>query len=269
MKQIILSVTLAALFACGNISAKAASANSLNTGSGKVDPKQDLLNPPSDHPPKVFSVTVWVNVPHNTNCTESLRAMPYLTELPKANKVYNELPETYSSLKGSLYSYGFSNRLNRGIHAYNGSGWRFTYALDAAVREAGLGYPHTLLEANTWCEEMYPYLKKYITRINEAEGARSDRYRRANADYQDKHLEIEYEALRQGLYPIDFTCTTYHLSLRRGIIKLREGTWWITGFHKVVGLKYYWQEELTVGEGQTNAVELNEANAILIDGDAW
>src|SRR5271154_65984 len=137
------------------------------SASAAVDPrrkptiyaKQELLNPPVDHPIEKYQVTVWVNVPHNKNGKESLRAVPYLIELPKARNGYSAITEEYSDLKSSLYSLGFANRQNRGLHLYNGRGWRFTYAMDSAVRESGLGYPNTLFEANSWCEEIYPYLK--------------------------------------------------------------------------------------------------------------
>ena len=53
-----------------------------------------------------------------------------------------------------------------------------------------------------------------------------------------------------------------------GGLRLAGGPWYVTGTHKVPGLTYYWQLPVTVEPGETKEVELNESNALVIEG-AW
>jgi hypothetical protein len=234
-----------------------------------IEPKQDVLNPPVDMPTQKYKVTLWVNVPHVKNCREKFRAVPYLTEVPTALVGYGPLAEKYSDIKNQLSSYCYLARQNPNIHAYLGAGWRSTYCLQAAMREAGLGQPHLVTEVNQWCEDMYPYLHKYVVRSNNAEDARKKRYSALVDRYNEEHTDIEYQALKKGYYPIDLDFTVYHLTLRRTIVDLPEGTWWITGTHAIIGVKYYWQEQIEVGPDKPNTLELTEQNAVMIDGRGW
>jgi len=234
-----------------------------------VDTKQDLLNPPIDKPASKYQVTLWVNVPHYKGCTEKIKAVPYLSEIPIPNHTYGSLSENYGDITDGLYTLCYIAPQNPKLHKYSGQGWRWTYCLDQAKREAHLGTPHVLPEARAWSEAMYPYMKKYIVRSNEAEGLRTERYRQARDDYDEQHTEIEYAALRKGYFPVDLNFIVYHESLRRAVIDLPEGTWWITGTHKVIGITYYWQEPIKVGPNERNTIQLTEQNALLIDSGAW
>jgi hypothetical protein len=234
-----------------------------------IDPKQDLLNPPTDAPVGKYRCTLWVNVPHSKGCVDKFRAVPYLSEMPTALHTYGNLSEKYSDLKQSLYLLCYVAPQNPKIHRYSGQGWRFTYALQAAERELGEGPPHFLPEIQGWCDQMYPHLKKFIVRINEAESARTDRFNQTKDFYAENHTEIEYAALKKGYYPIDLKFMVYHLSLQRALVDLPEGKWWITGTHKVIGITYYWQEPIEVGPDKPNALELTEQNAMLIDSAGW
>jgi len=234
-----------------------------------VDTKQDLLNPPLDKPASKYKVTLWVNVPHYKGCIESFKAVPYLSEIPVPLHTYGSLSERYGDIKDSLYILCYVAPQNPKLHKYSGQGWRFSYCLDQAKRESGLGMPHVLPEARAWCEAMYPYVHKYLVRSNEAEALRADRLRKARADYDETHSEIEYAALKKGYFPVDLNFIVYHESLRRAVIDLPEGTWWITGTHKVIGITYYWQEPIEVGPDKPNTMQLTEQSALLIDSAAW
>jgi hypothetical protein len=254
----------------------AATAEQANRTTSKltIDTKQDLLfNPPVDKPIGKYRVTVWVNVPRNRvqgqNCIEKLRAVPYLTDVPQPLHTYGPMSEKYGEIKDSLYILCYVAPQNATKHIYAGQGYRFNACLEAAKRESGLGVPHLLPEAKAWCEAMYPYIHKYIVRSNEAEALRRDRAAKAKSDYDETHTEVEYAALKKGFFAVDLNPIVYHLSLRRAVVDLPEGTWWITGTHNVMGISYYWQEPIEVGPDKPNAVELNEANALVIESQGW
>jgi hypothetical protein len=238
-------------------------------GKLSVNTRQDLLNPPVDKPIQRYPVTVWVNVPHYRDSIQKFRAVPYITEIPTPLHNYGPMSEKYADLKDSLYILCFLAPQNAQKHRYSGQGWRFTYCLEAAKREAGLGTPHLLPEAREWCEQMYPHLHKFVVRSNEAEALRHDRCTQAQQDYQENKGEFEYAALKKGFFPIDLKFTIYHLSLFRSVTELPEGNWWITGTHKVIGITYYWQEPIEVGADKPNGVVLTEANALQLDSQAW
>jgi len=249
----------------------AATADNANRTTSKltVDTKQDLLNPPVDKPIGKYQVTLWVNVPHYKNCVDKIQAVPYMTEIPLPLHTYGAMSEKYGDIKDSLYVLCYVAPQSPKSHVYSGQGFRFTFCLNAAKRESGLGIPHLLPEARAWCEAMEPYVHKYIVRSNEAEALRHDRLSKAKSDYDETHTEIEYAALRKGFFPIDLNFIVYHLSLRRAVVDLPEGTWWITGTHRVLGITYYWQEPIEVGPDKPNTLQLTEANAMVIDSQGW
>jgi hypothetical protein len=229
----------------------------------------DILTPQAPEvAPKKYQLTVWVNVPHYKNCTETLTVFPYLSEVPKAFKAYGFNDTQYNRIKDSLVIQAFSAPMNE-RRPYPPQGWRFYYALNAAEREKGEWLPHTLVTIYPWVDRIYPVLRKYLAASNEAEAARFDRCDTFRKDYEERHIDLETDAMKAGLYPVEISPTVYHLSLRRAQVMLLPGNYWVTGWHKVIGLKYYWQEAVTIDENGPKAVELNEANALLIDGGSW
>ena len=229
----------------------------------------DLLSPQAPEvAPKKYPLTVWVNVPHYKNCTESISVNPYMTDLPEPLKPYGFNESPYNRTRDALVTQAFAAPVNE-RRPYPPQGWRFDYALKAAIRESGAGRPHTMVTMYPWIDTIYPYLRKYLARSNEAEQARFDRLAQFRRDYAEKHNDIETDAMKAGLYPVECKMQIYHLSLRRADVMLPKGNYWVTGSHKVIGLKYYWEEPITIDENGPRSIELNEANAILIDGGAW
>jgi hypothetical protein len=112
-------------------------------------------------------------------------------------------------------------------------------------------------------------MRKYMARSNEAEEARHARYQKFIDLYEENHAEAEVEAARRDLNPISLEMRIYHLSLRQAVTYLPAGTWYVVGTRTLVGTIYYWNEAFEVGQGKVANVELNEANALLIDSNAW
>jgi len=229
----------------------------------------DILTPQAPEvPPQKYQLTVWVNVPHYKNCTEVFTVYPYMTEVPKPLKAYGFNDTQYNRIREALVVQAFSAPVNE-RRPYPPQGWRFDYALKAAQRETGEWRPHTLVTIYPWVDRIYPVLRKYLSRSNDAEAARFDRCADFRKDYEERHIDVETEAMKQGLEPVDLRMMVYHLSLKRAQVMLPKGNYWVTGVHKVIGLKYYWQEPVTIDGSGPKSVELNEANALLIDGGAW
>lgn len=232
------------------------------------DKEQNLLEIPGEKP-KTFPVTVWVNVPRLKGSADAFRIYPYPIKPPKAKRSYSPMTLDYNAVKDSLWANGYQARSTLSNKAYPSVSFRFNYCLDAAIRESGLGKPHLITEASSWVEEIYPYMRKNMARWNEAEEARQDRYDKFIQFYEDNHAEAEVEAARRDLNPITLDMRLYHLSLRQAVTNLPAGTWYVVGTRTLVGTIYYWNEAFEVGEGKVANIQLNEANALLIDSNAW
>jgi hypothetical protein len=220
------------------------------------------LNPATD-PYEVAPTELYVriNVPHNKKAVESLTAYPFPLMPPKIVKEISPLPTKRKDLKSMLLSAGYTSRWSHDV-PYPPSGWRFQYAFQAAMRRSGLGYPHTIIEIYPWINNIMPYIRPQIELINKTEEERKERYDAAVSEYQKKYFEIQNEATRKGLFAIGLRFYKHGQAYAR----IPTGTWWIAGTHKVPGLMYYWQLPVTVAPGTTETVELNENNALFIQG---
>ncbi|MBI4532740.1 MAG: hypothetical protein HY711_02240 [Candidatus Melainabacteria bacterium] len=201
---------------------------------------------------------IQIRVPHNKKAQDHFTAYPYPVKPPIAPTV-QPLPDKPKEIKGWLMQSGYTNRRANNF-AYPLFGWRWEYAFSAAVRRAGCSVPHTILEMYPWCTSMVPYILPEIKRLNSAEQERRARYFNTVAQWQKDYVELENEATRKGLYPVEFRM----VGGRQGCVRLQRGTWWVQGTHKVPGLMYYWQAPVTVGEDCS--VVLTESNALLIQG---
>jgi hypothetical protein len=212
-------------------------------------------------------IRVTINVPHNKDAIREFTAYPYPVEPPLMKAQPKPLPDDpEKGLRGFVMNSGYTNR-TQALQAYPYNGWRWQYAFQAALRKSGLGVPHIMSEMYTWTDEMLPYVVPECKRLNQAEKERLRRYRACSQDAQENHVDFESDAVRKGLFPTEVVIQRFNgRQVRFGNVKVAPGSWWIIGTHRVAGLKYYWNEPITVDEGQPNTVELNESNALLIEG---
>jgi hypothetical protein len=125
------------------------------------------------------------------------------------------------------------------------------------------------MEIYPFINRMEPFMVAECKKFDKMEEDRKKRVQRATEEYELNRADAENEATRKGYFPIEFRFV-------RGVrgrgpntaayLKLPEGTWYLTGTHRVPGLIYYWQEPVHVSEGVLQTVELTMENALLIEG---
>jgi hypothetical protein len=243
----------------GTIAQTIAASNLRNdSATSSVDVPLDANAQPASNECEVL---VAIQIPHNRQAVDKLTAYPYPVRPPVNNKPTGPLYDDMKSLKAMVINIGYTSR--RRYAPYPPYGWRFENAFKAALQRSGLGYPHHMIEAYTWSNDIAKWVKKEVDRINAEEEVRVDRYTKACEHWEAEGVEIESEATRQGLIPVPI-----HTVKSLDKIKLQPGTWWITGTRKVPGLLYYWQQPITVVAGQPQTLKLTQENALFIQG-AW
>ncbi len=216
------------------------------------------------------AVRVFINIPHNNNAVNNFIAYPYPINLPKKrnDKTHqqNPLPTDRRQLRDLILATGYSSR-DAGIRPYPTNGWRWQYAYHSALNKAHLTEPNAIGEIYHFADDLIPYARKECIRLNKVEDDRLERYQRAQDDCDQNHADYETEATRKGYGPVEFHIDKFfrgHFNLAE--LRLGEGPWWIIGTRRVPGLKYYWQEPVTAVKGEVSKVELNEENALVIEG---
>lgn len=210
---------------------------------------------------------VVINVPHNIDVRNDFTFYPYPMMPPKIRAQVKPLPETSKDgLRQQILNSGYVNR-TQATTAYPYGGWRWQYAYKAALRRSGLGVPHLVTEMYSWADEMLPYVKPEVVRLNLAEKDRLKRYQRAKEEYDESRADIETESVRKGLFPVEVRLTKFDGKMTRfGNAKVLPGSWFLVGTHRTAGLTYYWNLPVEVDANQPKTVELNEANALLVEG---
>ena len=213
---------------------------------------------------------IQIHVPHNLHAQNYFSAFPYMPKPPVIKKLPGDLPTRDKQLKQQLLGSGYVQRLESNPDRfYPAGGWRWQNAYHAALRKKGGGEPHTMIELYPWIHQMLLFIKPEIERINAIEKERRLRYRIACQEYGETGAEKETEATKQGLYARPIQLARHmHGTVLDGYAKLPPGEWWITGTHKLVGLTYYWEQPVRIEAGQDLTVELNEDNALIIEG-SW
>lgn len=231
-------------------------------------PPDQRKNLPVEVDSKV-NLKVVVNVPRNIDARNELSFYPYPMKPPPMKQQQKPLPENEKEgLPNQILTSGYVQR-TQSTSAYPFGGWRWQYAYNAALRRSGLGVPHLMTEMYAWRDEMIPYVKPEVRRLNQAERERRQRYDRCKQDYEEQRVDIESDSIRKGLFPVPVRISTYSgRATRFGTARVLPGSWWLVGSHKAAGLTYYWNLPVEVDEGQPKTIELTEANAILIEG-AW
>lgn len=234
----------------------------------------DFLKPDSKAPKSTLKndseakvpVKISINVPHNMEALNTLTAYPYPVQPPRIRQAIQPLPDHYAALKGKLIASGYTQRTSK-ERAYPFGGWRWQYAYQAGLRRSNLGVPHVVTEMYAWADEMVKYVQPEVKRLNAAEINRIARYKTIQDDYAQNRVEVEADAIRKGLFPVDVRLQKFdNRQMRFGTLKLPPGSWWLVGTHKVPGLTYYWNLPFDVDADQPKTMELTEANALLIQG---
>jgi len=212
-------------------------------------------------------LTVDILVPHYNKQVNNFMLYPYPIQPPRIKKLPMPLPTKAQGLKSLLIATGYDRKQVPEIHAYPFQGWRWQYAYREAVKKAGLFPPLILLQMYTWADKMVPYARVECERWNDIEDERQKRYLAANEEFVSTRADVETDAVRKGMYPMDLRINRLMYGhLCEGKISLQPGNWWVVGSHKVPGLTYYWQLPVTLQEGEPNKVELTEENALVIEG---
>jgi hypothetical protein len=247
---------------------KKANEKSSDNGFSTADflPPEQRKNLPAEVDSKV-PLKVVINVPRNIDARNEFTFYPYPMKPPPVKQQQKPLPETArNGLSNMLLSSGYSQRTQATL-AYPFGGWRWQYAYNAALRRSGLGVPHVMTEMYAWVDDMMPYIKPEVIRLNLAEKERHQRYDRAREDFEETRVDIESDSVRKGLFPVPVRMQTYSGRVTRfGSARVLPGSWWLVGTHKVAGLTYYWNQPVEVDENQPKTIELTEANALLIEG---
>ncbi len=206
-------------------------------------------------------LSVRINVPHNTHPVDVFTAYPYPVKPPRLAAPPSYLPVDRPSLKGLLLSSGYSARISTD-KAYPTGGWRWQYAYNSALKKSKLGLPHTILTMYQWIDAIMPCVAAECRRSNEIEDARWARYQKAVDEFEQKFADIENEAVRKGLYPVEMPCRARGFSQAQ----VPPGSYWLTCTRKVPGLTYYWREPVEVAPGAVVNLMLTESNALEILG---
>jgi hypothetical protein len=218
-----------------------------------------------EKPAKKVKLIIRVQVPHNKEPVDTFNIYPYPVEPAKIRRAVSNLVTAPADLKDVLYALGYSARISI-ENPYPAYGWRMIYAFKSAVRKSGLAFPHGYVEVNSWREEMRPYLLEEVLKSNAFERQRKERYKAAVDEFKETRTEIEIEALRKGLFPIYVYVRQGRGLTREGFALVDQDTWWIAGTHKVAGLVYYWQERVKLTGADEQVVDLNEDNALSVEG---
>ncbi len=217
------------------------------------------------------NVNVIINVPHNLNAVNHFIAYPYPMAMPKprlATTGRGELATDSKSLQAQVINSGY-DAPESGMRPYPYLGWRWQYAYHHALNASHLDEPHSIAEMYPFAHNLLPYVRAECKRINIIEHDRQERYDRAQAEFEQNRSDAEADAIRKGYLPIEFKLNKlFQTHMNEAQLKLGEGTWWITGTHRVPGLIYYWQQQVEAVKGDTATCELTEDNALLIEG-AW
>jgi len=216
--------------------------------------------------PKV-TLAIRINVPHNLRAIDSCRLYPYPVAPPHKKREVEKLSINTKNLQTQLLAIGYS-AISRKDRPYPSGGWRMQYAFRAAQAKSGLGLPHTILTMYAWEEEIEPYVRTEIIRINSTEKQRQERYEMAQQMFDEHRTDLEVQAFNDGLFPHDVVLRPWHGDHQLGKVALEKTNWWIVALHKTPGLQYYWLWPVKLSDDAEQLVELNEDNAIHIEG-SW
>jgi len=237
---------------------------------------EDFINPDSKKStpqgsiiPDKTTLKVEINVPQLTDAVDKFVAYPYAMPMPKRKgNAYGPMPETRRGIRDQIMASGYTSR-NNDSRYYPVGGWRWKMAYKNALKKSCADEPHVIMEIYPFINRLQPYVMAECKKFDKMEEERKKRVQRASEEYELNRASAENEATRKGYFPIEFRFLRGDRG--RGAhtianLRLPDGTWYITGIHRVPGLTYYWQEPVLVSDGEIQTVELNMENALLIEG---
>ncbi len=262
-RQFILLVSLITLLM--PTKSRSASENQTKLNADKEQQQLSLIENQEEKPAKKVKLIIRVVVPHNKQPVDKFDLYPYPIEPRKNRHPAGLLPTDPHNLKDVLYGMGYTARTSLD-DPYPANGWRMQYAFKSAVRKSNLALPHGYVEVNSWRDAMRPYLLEEVLKSNAFEKQRRARCAAAEEEFKETRTEIEMEALKQGLYPIYVYVRQGRGISREGYAMVDQATWWVAGTHRVPGLTYYWQEKVKLTDAPEQIVDLNEDNALYVEG---
>ncbi|HEY9680171.1 MAG TPA: hypothetical protein V6C86_01105 [Oculatellaceae cyanobacterium] len=244
------------------------------------------LVPRSTEPPAQTNVRVRINVPHYLDAVDMFVAYPYPMPCPIPRRppgykgksdpgaakplvpqqAYDKMPNTRKAIRDLILQTGYTQRTKSSV-AYPQGGWRWQIAYRNALKRCPLGEPTIFTEMYPFVNAMEPLVREECKKMDELEEDRQRRYTAAYEEWQLNRSDYEAAAVRKGYFPIEFNPQKGWRGPKSvAELKLGPGTWWITGTHKVPGLKYYWQYPVEIVNGQVENVDLTWQNALVIEG---
>jgi hypothetical protein len=269
----ILALSLSLLI-CGPVWAEnapvATALTSPSEQTGKVE--EDAANPATDIPlgetQNKVRLTIQVCVPRYLRASNQFTVYPYPVEPPSPHPklTIGLLGTDDTNLKNALLTMGYVLRPKK-EQPYPTCGYRMTYAYKNALKKYGGGQPHSMADLYRWRQEILPYFKYEILKSNERERNRMDRMDATRSIFANERADIETEAVKEGLYPVNVRVADWGNVGQRGQVWLPKARWWVVGTHKLPGLTFYWQEQVDLRNG-AQTLQLHDGNALLIEG-AW
>jgi hypothetical protein len=258
----------------------------LQTDSKKDSKQRTKMVPRSVEPPSQINVRVRINVPQYVDAVDMLVAYPYPMPVPVPKRppgykaksdpnatkpaiprqAYDRMPNTRKQIRDQILQTGYTQRAKRNV-AYPFGGWRWQIAYRNALKRCPLDEPTIFTEMYPFVNAMEPLVRDECKKMDELEEDRQRRYQAAYEEWQLNRADYESAAVSKGYFPIEF-------NPQRGWrgpntvaeLKLGPGTWWITGTHKVPGVRYYWQQQVEIVNGQVENVDLTWQNALVVEG---
>jgi hypothetical protein len=237
----------------------------------KIDEEAPIeVNSGSDqHLPKVKTF-VDLDIPHQLNSSAvcTCYAYPYPMQPPRKRYKLPPLALNTHAIKKQIEMTAYVKRNVRAEYYPNG-GYRWQYAYHTALKETGKMEPHLVTNLYLFSRSLTPLVREECEKRNNFEEQREKRYNAAVKDFKEERADAETDATREGRTPtfVKFSGFGPH-GVRRAIVGLGPGQWWIVATLKIPGLTYYWQQPLTVHPGDTEHTVLDEDSALFIEG-AW
>lgn len=273
MQWLTILALILSLLTCGPVRAEnarvATALTSPSEQSGQVDDETPSSTdiPLAENDNKV-QLTIQVMVPQNKRSSNQFTIYPYPVEPPSPHPklAIGPMGTDDSTLKGTLLTLGYILRAKK-EQPYPTCGYRMMYAYKKALKAYGGGEPHTMGEIYIWQREMLPYMRYEVLKSNEREQNRAERMGITKQIFAEQRADIETDAVKEGLYPVNVRIANWGNIGQRGQVWLPKARWWVVGTHKLPGLTFYWQEPVDLRNGP-QTVQLHDGNALLIEG-AW
>lgn len=209
---------------------------------------------------------VRISVPHKIRPESTITLYPYPVRPPKLLKFIGKMDDSPKSVRAQLLNLGYAQR-SSDTKLFPVGGWRWKYIINAALAKSGTRAPTNIVTMYPWTFKMVPYVQAEIRRINQIEEERRQSYLAASRNFEENGVDLENEALHQGLSPVEIAIKKGRTTAMSGTATVPPGTWYVVATHKTPNLKFYWQIPVTVSAGDRSTVQLTQTNALVIQGD--